>query len=109
MGLATHLGIILQTPSIGCTQKVLCGRFEEPPQIPGCSTYLRDSEGETIGLVLRTNYKGKLLFVSPGNMIDFKNTLSIVLACLKDSLLPYPLELAHRLAEKSGAPRTRPL
>lgn len=94
-GLASHIGVLIEKPTIGCAKKLLSGRFSEPPVFPLSSTFIKDSEGEIIGHALR-NYNGGIIFISPGHLIDFKDSLSIILKCMKENYsIPYPLYLAH--------------
>ncbi len=95
MGLATHLGIIFDIPTIGCARKILYGSYTIPPSFPLASTFIKDEEGEIIGHVLR-NYNNSLLFISPGHKIDLKTSLSVVIKTMKKEYgLPYPLYAAH--------------
>lgn len=101
-GLASHIGVLIEKPTIGCAKNLLFGTYYQPPLFPLSSTFIKDNEGEIIGHVLR-NYKGTLIFISPGNLIDFKDTLSIVIKCMKEEYsLPYPLYLAHKNSKFSN-------
>lgn len=100
IGLASHIGVLINKPTIGCAKNILYGNFAEPPSFPLSSTFIKDSEGEIIGHVLR-NYTGGIIFVSPGHLIDFKDSLSIVIKCMKKEYsLPYPLYLAHKYSKE---------
>ncbi|MCX7917237.1 MAG: endonuclease V, partial [bacterium] len=95
-GLASHIGILIEKPTIGCAKRILYGIYSEPPHFPLASTFIKDQEGEIIGHALRT-YNGNILFISPGHLIDFKDCLQIIIKCLKENYsLPYPLYLAHQ-------------
>ncbi|MCM8773032.1 MAG: endonuclease V [Candidatus Omnitrophica bacterium] len=96
LGLASHIGILIEKPTIGCAKKILYGKYSEPPIFPLSSTFIKDDEGEIIGHVLR-NYNGGLIFISPGHLIDFKDSLEIVIKCMKENFsLPLPLQIAHQ-------------
>ncbi|MCD6407623.1 endonuclease V [bacterium] len=98
VGIASHIGILIEKPTIGCAEKILYGTYSEPPSFSLSSTFIKDKEGEIIGHAVR-NYQGKIIFVSPGNLIDLRQTLSITLQSLKENFsLPVPLSLAHRLS-----------
>ncbi len=94
IGLASHLGLFLNIPAIGCAKSRLCGEYEEPPQEAGKYSYLLDN-GETIGAVLRTRVKCKPLFVSIGHQVDLTAAIDWVLKCCQDYRLPEPTRLAH--------------
>jgi len=99
-GIASHIGVIIEKPTIGCAKKILYGNYTEPPSFPCSSTFIKDEEGEIIGHVLR-NYQKGLLFISPGNMVDLKACLDIILHTLKEEYpLPYPLYLADKISKE---------
>lgn len=97
MGLATHLGILLNTPSVGCAKSRLVGQYKEPGNSKGESTELL-YKGRTVGAVLRTRTNIKPLFVSPGHLIDIRDSLDVVLACTGKFRIPEPLRYADRLS-----------
>lgn len=101
MGLATHLGIILQKPSIGCAKSKLCGNYEEPENEVGKWSPLMD-RGETIGAVLRTKKDSPPIFVSVGNLIDLASAIKIILSCCLNNRLPKPTLLAHEKVSSSN-------
>jgi len=98
MGLATHLGILLDKPTIGCAKTRLFGKYTEPKKSRGAFTYLLDDRSNRIGAVLRTKDNVKPLYVSVGNKIDLAGAIKIILLCTKKYRLPEPLRLAHQLA-----------
>ncbi len=95
-GLASHLGVLLDKPSVGCAKSRLVGDYREPGPEKGDYTFLLDGE-EPIGLVLRTRRGVKPLFVSPGHRTDFESARNITLACVTRYRIPEPLRLAHRI------------
>jgi len=100
IGLATHIGILIKKSTIGCAKKILFGNYKKPSEVFGSYTFIENNYGEKIGYVLRTFNKG-IIFISPGNMISLKTTLSITLSCLKKNFsFPYPLYLAHTLSKQ---------
>lgn len=97
IGLASHLGLFLDTPTIGCAKSRLCGSHEVPGTEAGNHTELMD-KGETIGAVLRTRTQVKPVYVSVGHKIDLPSALDWVLACCRGYRLPEPTRLAHQAA-----------
>jgi deoxyribonuclease V len=97
LGAASHLGLFVDRPSIGCAKSRLIGRYEEPPREPGARTELVD-RGETVGAVVRTRPSAPPLFVSPGHLITVDTAVELVLACCREGRrLPEPTRLAHDL------------
>jgi len=94
-GLATHMGVLLGLPTIGCAKSVLYGHYEEPVNLKGAYTFLKDEKGELIGMALRTKKNVKPILVSQGYKIDLNQVLDITLACCKREKIPEPLRLAH--------------
>lgn len=99
MGLATHLGILLDKPTIGCAKTWLWGKYKEPKERRGAFSYLYGDKKKKLGAVLRTQGKIKPLYVSPGYKIDLKSSIKIVLRCTQKYRLPQPLRLAHQLTQ----------
>ena len=97
MGLACHLGLFLDTPTIGCAKSLLCGRHDKPGEPPGSAAEIVD-RGETIGAALRTRLGTKPVYVSTGHKIDLQSAVSWVLACCRGYRLPEPTRLAHLAA-----------
>jgi len=97
MGLASHLGLFLDTPAIGCAKSRLCGCHEEPGAEAGCYAELRDAD-EVIGVALRTRSGVKPVYVSIGHRIDLPSAMHWVLACCRGYRLPEPTRLAHLAA-----------
>ncbi len=97
MGLASHLGLFLNTPTIGCAKSRLCGSHEVPGDEPGSYTEVID-RGETIGVGLRTKLGVKPVYVSIGHKIDLQAAIYWVLECCRGYRLPEPTRLAHLAA-----------
>jgi deoxyribonuclease V len=94
LGLATHMGLWLGLPTVGCAKSRLIGEHEEPGLRKGDSAVLRDGE-EQIGVVLRTRDSVKPVFVSPGHLADFGSSERLVLSCCTRYRLPEPTRQAH--------------
>ncbi len=99
LGLATHMGILLDKPTIGCAKSKLIGTYQEPEREKGSYSLLKD-DGEIIGAVLRTKEDISPIFVSPGHRIDLKSSIEIVLKCLRGYRLPEPTRQAHLLVNR---------
>lgn len=97
LGLACHLGLFLNTPTIGCAKSRLCGRCQEPGNAPGDHSELVDRE-EVIGAVVRTRAGVKPVYVSVGHKIDLADAVNWVFHCCRGYRLPEPTRLAHLAA-----------
>jgi len=97
MGLATHLGVLLDIPAVGCAKSRLCGEEVEPGAEKGSWTPLVD-EGEVIGAVVRTRARVRPVYVSVGHRVDLEAAISLVLSCATKYRLPEPTRWAHRVA-----------
>ncbi len=98
LGMASHLGLVLQIPTIGCAKSRLCGAHEEPGRSKGSRSPLKDARGRTIGSVLRTRDGINPVYVSTGHMINLRRAERFVLACCPELRIPVPLRCAHRAA-----------
>ncbi len=97
LGLASHLGLYLDLPSIGCAKSRLIGTYAEPGPNIGDRSPLRSGD-EIIGTVLRTKPRTNPLFVSKGYRIGLDTAVDVVLRCLRGYRLPEPTRVADRLA-----------
>jgi deoxyribonuclease V len=99
-GLASHLGVLLNRPAIGCAKSRLIGTFEEPGAEAGSWTYLyRDDE--IIGAVLRTRDGVRPVFVSIGHMISLHSATSYVLKSCRGYRITEPVRAAHKMASST--------
>jgi len=103
MGLATHLGVVLDLPSVGCAKSRLCGECAEPDPKKGSWTQLRDGD-EVIGAVVRTRNNVSPVFVSVGHRVDLETAVSLVLDCAPTYRLPETTRWAHRVAGGGSLP-----
>ncbi|MGB9906380.1 MAG: deoxyribonuclease V [Candidatus Saccharicenans sp.] len=99
LGIATFLGIILNTPSIGCAKSHLIGEFRMPARKQGSCCQLKH-KGELVGYVLRSRAGVRPIFVSPGHLVNHRDALNLVRQCLRGFRVPEPLRLAHQLTQK---------
>lgn len=98
-GLASHLGLILDIPSIGCARKRLVGQYDEVgPEKDSWSPLIVDNE--EVGRVYRTRERVKPLFISPGHRTTVKEAVDYVIRCLGGYRVPEPMRAAHRLANR---------
>jgi deoxyribonuclease V len=100
-GIASHIGLLLDKPSIGCAKTRLIGRYREPDPEKGSYAYLKDQD-ETIGAVLRTRDGVKPVYVSVGHRVDLLDSIRIVLQCCGRYRLPEPIRRAHQLAREKA-------
>ncbi len=106
LGLASHLGLFLRTPTIGCAKSRLIGTYDEPGPNKGDFTWLYDKD-EKIGAVVRTRDNVKPLFVSPGHLCVFADAIELTLACCTKYRLPEPTRIAHQTVAKVKAQADR--
>jgi deoxyribonuclease V len=99
LGLAAHLGLFFDKPTIGCAKSRLTGQFDEPRLKKGAFTPLKDKD-EIIGSVVRTRTNVKPVFVSVGNKCLLDDAIEITLACAIKYRLPEPTRLAHQLVSR---------
>lgn len=96
-GIASHLGLRLGVPAIGCAKSRLFGEAAEPlGEAKGDWRYLHSPEGREIGAVLRTRKGVKPVYVSPGHLIDIEDSVHWVLAATSRYRLPEVIRAAHR-------------
>lgn len=97
LGLASHLGLFLDVPTVGCAKSRLCGSHLPVGEGPGSHAELVD-DGEVVGSVLRTKAGVKPMYISVGHRIDLASALHWVLECCRGYRLPQPTRLAHLAA-----------
>jgi len=100
MGLASHMGLVLNKPAIGCAKSRLTGICRQPSNRKGSYTLLKSKEGDIIGACLRTHEGVKPVFVSPGHKIDLKSSIEIIKKCAVKYRVPEPVRLADQLAAR---------
>ncbi|HEX5913131.1 MAG TPA: endonuclease V, partial [Rubrobacter sp.] len=99
IGLASHLGLFLDVPTVGCAKSRLVGSYEEPGREKGSATDLVH-RGEIVGRVVRTRDGVSPVYVSVGNGIDLKSSVELVLACCTKYRLPESTRQAHNAANR---------
>ncbi len=94
LGLACHMGLFLDVPTIGCAKSLLCGSHSPVKTIRGSISQITDRD-EVIGVALRTKTNVKPVFVSIGHKIDLQGAIYWILKCCQKYRLPEPSRLAH--------------
>ncbi len=97
VGIASHLGVELGIPTIGCAKSLLYGIFDTPPKNELALSPLLDKLGSQIGSVIRPRRGGRqLIFVSPGHLVSIETATNLVKKLFVHSL-PEPIRVAHSL------------
>lgn len=98
-GMASHLGVILDLPSVGCARKLLVGEHDEVAAASGSSVPLMLNTTR-VGTVYRSRDGVKPIFISPGHRCTIEAATKIVVSTLREYRIPEPLRAAHRLANR---------
>ncbi|MBN2331194.1 MAG: endonuclease V [Candidatus Aenigmarchaeota archaeon] len=93
IGLASHLGVLLDAPTIGIAKSWLFGGFRQPKAVGRASRLT--AGGRQIGWVLLTRRGCNPIYISPGNKVSIESSLVITRRCLAGHRLPEPSRLAH--------------
>lgn len=99
LGIATHFGLVTDTPAMGCAKSLLTGKFEALPEAAGSQSLIYDG-GEVIGAALRTKTKVNPVFISPGHRINLNQSLEIIKQCVAGYRIPEPTRKAHLLVNQ---------
>ncbi|MEW6540329.1 MAG: deoxyribonuclease V [Bacillota bacterium] len=99
LGIASHLGLFLDRPTIGVAKTVLVGEYHPPGPEPGANSPLV-YRGRVVGAVLRTRRAMKPVFISPGHLIDLNTACELAFACCRGYRLPEPVRRAHLLSNR---------
>jgi len=102
MGIAAHLGLVLDVPTIGCGKSHLYGLYEDPGPTRGSVSPLLAPDGDQIGAVVRTKDNTKPVFISPGNKVSIPTSVRMILECASKYRLPEPIRAAHNAAGGNG-------
>jgi deoxyribonuclease V len=106
LGIASHIGVLLGIPTIGCAKSRLVGEYADPGPEKGQWSPLM-YKGEQVGAVLRTRDHVRPVFVSPGHLIDLPSSVAILLQCLTGYRLPEPIRMADHLSKEFAGNRTK--
>ncbi len=96
LGLASHVGLLLDKPSVGCAKDLLVGKHGQVGITQGAHSYIY-YKGRCVGAALRTRRRVKPVFVSPGYKINLDDAIRVVLSSCRGYRLPEPLRQAHNL------------
>jgi deoxyribonuclease V len=94
LGLASHVGLWLQKPSLGCAKSRLIGKFGDLSRQAGSTAPLMHGD-EQLGMVVRTKNGVQPVYVSPGHLIDIASSVDLVLRCHRGYRIPEPTRQAH--------------
>ncbi len=99
LGIASHLGLLLDVPTLGCGKSVLVGKYDEPALERGSWSPMIHKD-EVVGAALRTKNRVKPVYISPGHRMDLETAIEIALACDGGYRLPEPTRRAHLLVNR---------
>ncbi len=98
LGIASHIGVLLDVPTMGVAKKLLAGRYEEPCPRRGCKSPIIHN-GEVVGYALRTRDNVQPVFVSPGHRTDLDSVVKAALMTTRGFRLPEPIRIADRYSK----------
>lgn len=98
-GLACHVGVLVDLPTIGCAKRVLVGTSEEPGESRGSRTDLIHGD-DVVGAAVRTRRGASPVFVSVGHRVSLDRAVATVLACSPRFRIPEPIRQAHALVNR---------
>src|SRR5712692_5996611 len=101
LGIASHLGLWLDLPTIGCAKSILTGHHDPLSEEAGAWVPLK-ADKEVIGAALRTRSRVKPMIISLGHRIGLETSLRFVLACCRGYRLPEPTRLADKLSKDNA-------
>jgi deoxyribonuclease V len=99
LGVASHFGLWVDKPSLGCAKKLLTGLHESPGNEAPSKSIIYDNN-DRLGFALRSRTNVKPVYLSPGHLLDHESTLHISLHCLTGYRIPEPTRLAHQLVNR---------
>ncbi len=99
MGIASHLGLVLDCPTVGCAKSVLCGESVEPADEVGATSELKHKE-EVIGITLRSRVGCKPIYISTGHRVSLESAVKFVLSVMDGLRVPRPTREADRFVAK---------
>lgn len=100
LGLASHLGVLLDIPTIACSKRPLWKDHPEPSMKKGAHVFIGDDNGNFIGAAIRTKDKVRPIYVTSGHKVSIQTATKIILQCSRNYRIPEPLRYAHLLAKR---------
>lgn len=100
MGIATHMGILLDLPTVGCAKSKLFGTYKEPAPKRGSLSIIKGKENEILGAALRTKDDVRPVFVSLGHKMNLEDAVKLTLKVARKYRIPEPLRQAHQSANR---------
>lgn len=100
LGIASHLGLWLDKPTVGLAKSRLCGTFEEPADEAGATSPLV-LNGNTVGMALRTRKRARPIFVSVGHKCRLEDAFGMALRLTDGLRIPWPIRTAHEAANEA--------
>ncbi|MFH1538519.1 MAG: deoxyribonuclease V [bacterium] len=94
IGIASHIGVVLDKPSIGCAKSRLVGEYREPGRKRGARTSLKVN-GRVVGKVFRSKDNTKPIFISTGHRVGLETAVRVIATCVKKYRIPEPTRQAH--------------
>ncbi len=99
LGIASHIGVLLNIPTIGVAKKLLAGKYKEPCSRRGCRSPIVH-DGDVVGYALRTRDNVQPVFVSPGHLSDLETSVKAVLMTTRGYRLPEPTRIADKYSKE---------
>jgi deoxyribonuclease V len=100
LGIATHLGLVLDIPTIGCAKSRLYGSYVEPYSVGEEAPITDPKTNEVIGVAYKSKERSNPLIISPGHLMTIDDSLRVVQGCLRGYRLPEPTRKAHELVNR---------
>jgi deoxyribonuclease V len=100
LGIAAHLGVLLDLPTIGVAKSRLYGQYTEPEEVGDENPILDPKTGNVLGVALKSKKNSNPLLISPGHNMDVASAARVVSACLRGYRLPEPTRQAHRIVNE---------
>ena len=97
MGIASHFGVLIDTPTIGCGKSRLYGDFKNPTEFGDAERIIDPKTRDQIGWAFQSKRRANPIIISPGHLVSIDQSLEIIKTCIRGYRLPEPTRLAHEL------------
>jgi deoxyribonuclease V len=101
-GLASHIGVLFNKPSIGVTKKSLFGNYTTPPRGAYYTELKHPRSKKTIGYCISSENNREPFFMSPGHQISLEDSMEVIKMIATDYALPYPVRVVHSQANRTA-------